>query len=556
MLKHPHWAFRKMEIDLADIKLLDCTLRDGGYYTSWDFSPELVAAYLRAMDAIGADFVELGLRSFNARGFKGGCAYTTEAFLSSLELPSTLRYGAMVNASELISHPEGPRVAIEELFAPAAESRLDLVRVACHTTEFEAALPASAWLKEQGYVVGYNLMQIAGKSATDIQYFGELAKNWPLDVLYFADSLGGMEPDDVAAVIKALRVHWNGELGVHTHDNMGRAMANSLRAADEGVTWIDGTVTGMGRGPGNAKTEALVIELEDRRRKAEPVLTPLLQAIATHFRPLQNVHGWGANSFYHLSGKYGIHPTYVQEMLGDPRYSEEDTLAAIEHLRQFSDSGKFDRQRMEAARNFYDRPATGTWPPRKSLEGRDVLVLGNGPGVRAHRAALEAFIRREKPVVVALNTETGVSADLIDLRAACHPIRLIADCDAHRDLPQPLVTPLSMLPEALRERLADKSDIRDFGMQVQPDQFSFGATEVVTPNSLVISYVLAMCAAGKARRIYMAGFDGYGGGDPRDAEIDGILDCFKRQASKIDVLAITPTRHRIESLSVYAKGGE
>ena len=536
----------------SSITLLDCTLRDGGYYTSWDFDPALIAAYLTAMEGIGSDFVELGLRSFNPRGFKGGCAYTTEAFLDSLDLPTALTYGAMVNASELIAHSDGPREAIKRLFRPAAQSKLGLVRIACHTTEFEAALPASAWLKEQGYCVGYNLMQIAGKSPDEIEQFGALAQAWPLDVLYFADSLGGMSPDDVADVIRALRMNWSGALGVHTHDNMGRALANSLRAADEGVTWIDGTVTGMGRGPGNAKTEALVIELENRRQ-AEPILTPLLQTIAKHFRPLQNVHNWGANPFYHLSGKYGIHPTYVQEMLADPRYSEADALAAIEHLRQLNDSGKFDRRRMETARNFYDGPASGGWSPREALEGRDVLILGNGPGVHAHRSALESFIRRERPIVIALNTESGVSSALIDLRAACHPIRLIADCDVHAGLPQPLVTPWSMLPEALRDRLAGKHEIRDFGVRVEPDTFEFGETSVTAPSSLVVAYVLAMCASGKARRIYLAGFDGYGGGDPRDAEIDSLLQLFQEQ-STLPLTAITDTRHKLDKASVYAGG--
>lgn len=108
------------------IKLLDCTLRDGGYYTGWDFEPALVAAYLKAMDGVGTEFVELGLRSLNERGFKGGFAFTTEAFLDALNLPESLTYGAMVNASELISYPGGSIEAIKTMFGPAERSKLSL----------------------------------------------------------------------------------------------------------------------------------------------------------------------------------------------------------------------------------------------------------------------------------------------------------------------------------------------------------------------------------------------------------------------------------------------
>ncbi|EEZ3328863.1 hypothetical protein D1O90_005038, partial [Escherichia coli] len=235
------------------MKLLDCTLRDGGYYNSWNFETGLINEYLQAMAALGVHYVELGLRSLRNEGFRGPCAFTTEDFVNQLDIPAGLTAGVMVNASELLAKNTNLQTVLERLFpVDAAASRIKLVRIACHVHEFAAALPASSWLSERGYMVGFNLMQVSDRSQSDIEALAKEASQWPLDVLYFADSLGSMSPAQCAQIIGWLRNHWKGPLGIHTHDNMGMALQNSLRALEEGVTWLDATVTGMGRGPGNA----------------------------------------------------------------------------------------------------------------------------------------------------------------------------------------------------------------------------------------------------------------------------------------------------------------
>ena len=295
-----------------NIKLLDCTLRDGGYYNSWDFSVALIEDYLLAMKAAQIDIVELGFRFLKNKGFKGPCAYTTDDFLRSLDIPSGLSIGVMVNGSDLCTDL-GCIAALERLFpAPAFASPVDLVRIACHFQDLPMALPAAGWLAERGYRVGFNLMQIADRTHEEVVKLTRLARDWPVEVLYFADSMGSMSGDDVAKIVGWLREGWDGPLGIHTHDNMGLALSNTLRAQAEGVSWLDSTVTGMGRGPGNARTEELVIEAEtiwDRR----PNLVLLLALIRRYFGPMKIKHGWGTNPFYYLAGKYGIHPTYIQE---------------------------------------------------------------------------------------------------------------------------------------------------------------------------------------------------------------------------------------------------
>jgi 4-hydroxy 2-oxovalerate aldolase len=530
------------------VKLLDCTLRDGGYYNSWDFKDSLVIEYLSAISESGVDYIELGLRSRKASGFKGMFAFCPEQHLACLPIPKSMSVGVMVNASELFGG-EGVEAELARLFpVNADESCIDLVRVACHLHEVLDALPAVPWLKSRGYQVGLNLMQIGGQPKCEVVRLADAINKQPLDVLYFADSLGSMTPNEVAEIIRWLREGWQGEIGIHTHDNMGLALQNSLRALDEGATWVDSTVTGMGRGPGNSRTEELAIEI-GYRRSDQRSLVPLFQLASRHFKPMQQKYGWGTNPFYYLAGKYGIHPTYIQEMLGDSRYDEADVLAVIEHLRQVGGT-KFSPDALESARLFYQGETRGNWSPVGEFKGRDVLIMGAGPGAKEHSKAIETFISNHRPLVIALNTQPCVDESLVDYRIACHPVRLLADSTAHLAGRSPVIMPYSMLPPEV-QRSYNEIRVHDFGLRVQPGQFEFHASGCVSPSSLVVAYALAVASSGKAQRVLMAGFDGYGADDPRTEEMEEILKLYRNSEGACPILAITPTRYQIPLNSIY-----
>lgn len=528
--------------------LLDCTLRDGGYYNAWNFAPVLIEEYLHAMKAAGVDIVELGFRSSKNQGFNGACFYTTDDMIESLNVPEGLRVSVMVNASDLLGELPGFDAALSQLFPQPASHLLHLVRIACHIHEFEAALPASRWLKDRGYLVGFQLMQIADRSEAEVVRLAAKAAEWPLDVLYFADSMGGMKLQQTGEIISWLRQGWAGAIGIHTHDNTALALANTMHAIDEGVTWVDSTVTGMGRGPGNAKTEYLALEIAALRGDVCNI-TPLNAVIRRHFHPMQQRYGWGTNTYYYLSGKYGIHPTYIQEMLKDSRYGDEDILAAIEHLRD-EGANKYSAHTLEAARHFFRGAPRGTWNPADEIKGREVLVLGTGPGVAEHRAALERYILKAKPYVLALNTAQQINPELIDARVACHPLRLLADSEEHARLPQPLITPASMLPPAIQEKLKG-TQLLDYGIGIEANTFEFEPTHCVLPTSLVIAYALAIAASGQAQRLLLAGFDGYGADDPRQTEMHELLSVFDNASQVLKPVAITPTTYSMKQQSVY-----
>lgn len=534
---------------MGNITLLDCTLRDGGYYNAWDFEAGLISSYLAAMKDIGVNVVELGFRSPGNRGFRGACAYTTDDFIRALPLPAGMDAAVMVNAGDL---PEGgdPAPVLASLFPETAEtSPVRLVRIACHFHEAERALPTAAWLHARGYRVGINLMQAAGRSSDELTALARRMRAYPVAVLYFADSLGSMAPGDVTRLIAALRAGWDGPVGVHAHDNMGLALQNTLRALADGATWVDGTVAGMGRGAGNTRIEELAVEVAELREEKINI-APLMSLIRKKFQPLKERYGWGANPYYYLSGKYGIHPTYVQEMLGDPRYSEEDIIAVLNRLRR-TGGRTFDIGALDGARRFYHGPAQGRWAPATLMANRNVLILGSGPSVPQHRDALESYIRRENPLVIALNTQSAIDSGLIHVRAACHPVRLLADCEKHRDFPQPLIVPASMLPRDLQDTLEGK-DTLDFGIGIEPGCFRFNDMHCVVPQPLVLAYALAIARSGQARAVLLAGFDGYRPGDPRNREIELIFQAYRDAAPGLPVASVTPTIYEnIAPLSVY-----
>ncbi len=533
------------------MKILDCTLRDGGYHNNWDFSTEVVEKYLLAMSAIGVDFVELGFRTLKSKNcsFRGAMAYTTDSYLETLDIPSNLTVGVMIGASLLYGRTNHEEI-LKELFPKKADdSKVSLVRIICCFHEFVDVLPVSSWLKDRGYMVGFNIMMASERTSEEFELLASEAQKWPIDVLYFADSMGSIDPVKTKEIVSSIHQNWKGEIGIHAHDNMGKAVQNTLAAAESGATWLDATITGMGRGPGNTQTEYLVAEICEERGKSCNII-PLMELIENDFLPMQQKFRWGKNVYYYLAGKYGIHPTFIQNMQSDNRYSAEDILAAIEYLK--SEGGKkFSFDTLESARNFYKSNFKGSWSPEELIEGKEVLILGADPQGKVHHKAIERYITKEKPLVIALNTESLIDPTYIDLRIASHPIRLLADCETYISLKKPLVLPFSMLSKDITKSLENKK-VYDYGISIQDDKFEFKKNYCVIPTSLVIAYALAVATSGKASRILLAGFDGYGADDPRTIEMQHLITLYKNQKEAIEMISVTATRYELPIRSIYA----
>jgi len=531
------------------LKILDCTLRDGGYYNNWDFSISLINRYLKSMSAAGVEYVELGFRSFENKTYRGACAYTKDDFIKTLSIPSNLKIGVMINASELVGHnTKNPIKNIKLLINNKKKSKIQFVRVACHYKEIDKTIKVSNWLKKAGYKVGFNLMQIAERSDLEIESVGKICSNYPIDILYFADSMGSLGPENISKIISLLKKNWKGDIGIHTHDNMCMAIANTQTAFDYGVRWVDSTVTGMGRGPGNAKTEYLVIKFQQELNRKVNMM-PLLELIEKDFKPMQDRYKWGVNPFYFLSGKHSIHPTFIQGMLNDSRFKSPDIISAIEHLKKVGGK-KFNKELLDSDKIMYSGKCEGTWNPKSKISGKDVLILGTGPGISEYKLAIEQYIKRNKPFVIGLNTQKSIDEKLINVRVACHSLRLTTDIKKYRLLKQPLVLPLKRFSKEIKDYLSSNK-VLDFGIQVLTEKFNFKKNYVILPNALAVSYAIGIATSGKAKKIFLAGFDGYSADDPRRVEMDKMFNLYSQTNSKIPIFSITPTRYSINSISIY-----
>ena len=532
------------------ISHLDCSLRDGGYYNNWDFPESLINQYLQVLDCLNIDFCEIGFRYLSNKGFKGSCAFSSEEFLDALIIPEKLNIAVMINGKELI---DGGVFIIEHLkkLIPVNSnlSKVDMVRIACPSDSIKIILPAFKYLHDEGYLTACNVTQISDKSPLTLEEIAKLISSSSVDVLYFADSLGSLIPTDLNLIVNSFRKYWSGPLGIHAHDNKSLALSNTMEAIKLGVNWVDSTITGIGRGPGNAKTEELIIELNKNNKKTLN-LVPLIKLINKEFIPLKNIYMWGTNLFYYLAGEYSIHPSYIQSMLSDYRYKEEDILAAINYLKE-KDGKKFNFNELDDTRKFYNSFPKGSWSPRTIFDGRDVLIVGTGKQLKNHEKAIHSFIKRVKPIVLAINTQTLEKNELIDLRIACHPTRLLADMKTHLTLNEPLVTPLSMLPNEFVEIFKDKN-ILDYGIGLSDGDFQCLEKFCLIPNCLVISYSLAVVTSGNSKNIYLAGFDGYSYGDSRNDEVNDLFFKFKKSHPESNLIAITPTKYKnLLTTSVY-----
>lgn len=535
---------------MESLKLLDCTLRDGGYYNGWCFSDSLVERYLAVMGKAGIDVVEIGFRSRKVDDFYGPYAFSSDQWLASLRIPEGVVIGVMCNAKELVE-TNAPEKIVNELFVPAGESPVSLVRIAAHFNEVESCAPAIRALSDLGYKVGLNLMQATGRPREELEAKAAFAATLPLDVLYFADSFGNMEPADIDGMVDALRSQWTGAVGTHTHDNMGNALANTMRAYDSGCTWLDSTVLGMGRGAGNLRTETLLLELDRRGLRTGGDIDALLDLVVSDFGDLQQRHGWGPSIFYHLSALYNVHPTYVQEMLTSDRYSHQDVIAALKRLGNL-DARSFCPRLLSHASAAHVPGNEGALDVTGFLDGRTILILGSGDQVREHHAALEQFIKRERPYVISTNWNPWISAELVDAWSTCTPERLLLEKHLYEANKGKLIAPRSAIPAEARSSLKQWTHL-DYGIQVELLRFAVTGRTAVIPTALTLLYAVAYANAAGATTILLAGVDGHAHGDPRHQELEGALRLYSETQGLRPLVAITPTSlHAVRQSTVYA----
>ncbi len=237
--------------------ILEVTLRDGSYLIDFQFTAEDTATIAAALESIGFRWIEIGhgLGLNASQAGKGMAAATDEGYMeAAAQALQDAKWGMFFI----------PGIGREEDIRLAADYGMSFLRIGTNVTEAAQAQPYIALAKELGLIVSYNAMKSYAVSPPEFGAVVAQARNWGADIACLVDSAGSMDPDSVAAYLRAAKAESESPLGYHGHDNLSLAMANTLRAIEEGAVLVDSSLQGMGRSAGNAVTEVLVAILQRR----------------------------------------------------------------------------------------------------------------------------------------------------------------------------------------------------------------------------------------------------------------------------------------------------
>ena len=481
----------------SKINLLDCTLRDGGYYNNWKFDKKLINKYLNVISEY-VEHVEIGFRFFNKDSSLGETAYSKFSFLKKITKPKNLKLGVMINASDLIFYSKNNTITAVKKIFPVKEPKISFVRIACQSFEVEKILPAISLLSKD-YDVMVNIMQISELNETILKKMCNLLQS-KIKCLYIADSLGSLAPNEVINKSKILKKYWNGELGIHAHDNMKNALNNTLTAVKSGFSWADGTILGMGRGAGNAKIENLIRKL----KKEKP--NKIYNLIEGDFVKLKKKYKWGFNKYYNLAGKYKIHPTYIQTILNDKRYKKFDYIKIINNLKKINASKYNPNELMYSLFDKVSKKKIQTLKNINNINQKKALIIGSNSINLKNKKFLENKIKNENYFVLALNTTKHLSESFINYRVSSHPLRLISEIENFKRTKSKIILPTGILPSNTLKH-ANMKSIYFYDMIIKPNLLKINKDYCILPNAMSITFAIAVLIRWRFKYIELAGFD-------------------------------------------------
>lgn len=287
-----------------DVRVLDATLRDGGLCNDFFFTDDFVRGLYRMNTLAGVDYMEFGYKASKR-------LFAPEKF-GKWKFCDDDDIRAIVGDNE-----NGPKIAVmadvgrcdyQTDIHPRSESPVDLIRVATYIDAIPEAIEMIEDAKKKGYEVTCNIMAISNCQESDLKIALKLLADAPADAIYIVDSYGSLYPEEIRRVVDIYAEIMNPagkKLGVHAHNNQQCAFANTIEALSVGVSYLDGTVCGMGRGAGNCSLEGLMGFLKNPRYRLDPVL----RFIEGYMLPLKaSGVKWGYDIPYLLTGLLDQHP--------------------------------------------------------------------------------------------------------------------------------------------------------------------------------------------------------------------------------------------------------
>ena len=298
-----------------DIKVVDCTLRGGGIVNDFKFDDEFVKDLYKANIAAGVDYMEFGYKAskeiFNVEDF-GKWKFCDEESIREIvgDNDTDLKIAVMADVG---------RTDYKKDIIPKKDSVIDMIRVATYVNTIPAAIEMINYCADLGYEVTINIMAVSTASEKDLDLALDMLGQSKASVIYLVDSYGSLYPEQIREFAKKyLKVaeKYGKSIGIHAHNNQQLAFANTIESCVMGVSYLDATMSGMGRGAGNCYMELLMGFL----RNPKYSINPVLKFVEKHMLPLKASDiVWGCDVQYMLTGQQNQHPRSAMAFTADKR---------------------------------------------------------------------------------------------------------------------------------------------------------------------------------------------------------------------------------------------
>jgi 4-hydroxy 2-oxovalerate aldolase len=293
-----------------EIKVLDCTIRDGGLMNNHRFDRKLVKAVYQTCIEAGIDYLELGYKSSKqifAPSEYGAWKFCDEDAIRDAigDKAPNVKLSVMADADRCDYHTD---------ILPRDKSVLDMIRVATYIHQIPVALDMIKDAHDKGYETTVNLMAVSTVQDWELDEALAALATSPVDVLYLVDSFGTLYREQIQYLMdKFIRFAKPAgkEIGIHTHNNCQLAYANTIEAIIHGANYLDASIAGLGRGAGNCQTELLLGFLHNPKYK----LRPVLRCIQEQIDPLRAEFLWGFSIPYMISGQLNQHPREAMKFM-------------------------------------------------------------------------------------------------------------------------------------------------------------------------------------------------------------------------------------------------
>ena len=287
-----------------DIKVLDATIRDGGLVNDFYFTDDFIKNLYKANVKAGVDYMEFGYRAdkemFDVDQF-GKWKFATDEHIREIvgDNDTDLKLSIMADVG---------RCDYKNDIHDRSDSPVDLIRVATYVNTMPAAIAMIEDANRKGYETTCNIMAISNAKESDIEKALEMLGKSCVDGIYVVDSFGSLFPEQIRRIsdqYMEIADKYGKYIGMHAHNNQQLAFANTIEACAQGESYLDATMSGMGRGAGNCQMELLLGFLKNPKYK----LFPVLKFIEENIESLKQAGvEWGFDIPYMLTGQLNQHP--------------------------------------------------------------------------------------------------------------------------------------------------------------------------------------------------------------------------------------------------------